>query len=374
MIHKLHRLFTVGPLTLALLTAWMIPAAEELLAPSYADGQSEPLDSQETENETEAALYVTNNGVDTQACGTKEAPCRSISQAIAYAKDGDRILVGPGRYGDINGNGSFSDSGDESAEFNFGCFCMIKVNKSIKLKSSDGAAVTLLDAGGTDLRVVVIQANGVTFGGRIGGFTMTNARREGLLLDGNTLGVTVMGNIAERTGTNGNDAITIQGGQHKVVENIAINNARAGLGIHGSGHMAISNVSSNNLLGYNLTFSGRFAKNYSTGNQLNGMDVNANGLQIDHNAIIGNKQLGLRVFTSNVSITENNIFGNGTLGGNCGLQSDAASLAAPYNFWGVASGPGPDPADAVCVSATGNVVTVAPVATQPFKIQAKFRP
>ena len=54
--------------------------------------------------------------------------------------------------------------------------------------------------------------------------------------------------------------------------------------------------------------------NYATGNQLNGMDVNATGLQIDHNGIIGNKQLGLRVFTSTVSITENNIFGNGTRG------------------------------------------------------------
>ena len=336
------------------------------------DDISEPLDSQETENETGAVLYVTNNGVDTQVCGRKATPCRSISQAIAYAKDGDKILVGPGRYGDVNGNGNFSDSGDESAEVNFGCVCMIKVNKSITLKSSDGAASTILDASGADLRVVVIQANGVTFGRRNAGFMMTNARREGLLLDGNTLGVTIVGNIAERTGTNGNDAITIQGGQHKVAENIAINNARAGLGIHGSGHTVIHNVSSNNLLGYNLSFSGRFMNNYSTGNQLNGMDVNANGLQIDHNAIIGNKQLGLRVFTSNVSITENNIFSNGTFGGNCGLQSDAATLAAPYNFWGAASGPGPDPADAVCVSTAGNVVTVAPVATQPFRIQAKF--
>ena len=67
---------------------------------------------------------------------------------------------------------------------NFGCLCMIKVNKSITLKSSDGAAVTILDAGGADLRVVVIQANGVTFGRRSGGFTMTNARRDGLLLRG----------------------------------------------------------------------------------------------------------------------------------------------------------------------------------------------
>src|SRR5437868_2725709 len=93
------------------------------------------LGSLETEQETALVLHVANNGVDTQACGAKDAPCRSISQAIANAKDGDRILVGPGRYGDLNGNGSFSDSGDESAELNFGCVCMIKVNKSIQLKS-----------------------------------------------------------------------------------------------------------------------------------------------------------------------------------------------------------------------------------------------
>ena len=85
------------------LSTWLVLMADRALA----DGgdQSEPLDSQETD----AALYVTNNGVDNQACGTKAAPCRSISQAIAYAKDGDKILVGPGRYGDLNGNGSFSD-------------------------------------------------------------------------------------------------------------------------------------------------------------------------------------------------------------------------------------------------------------------------
>ena len=54
-----------------------------------------------------ATLYVANNGVDGAGCGTRLAPCRSIRQAIGLASDGDRIIIGPGRYGDLNGDGAF---------------------------------------------------------------------------------------------------------------------------------------------------------------------------------------------------------------------------------------------------------------------------
>src|SRR5688572_29884918 len=45
-----------------------------------------------------ATLYVGSNGLDSPVCGRRQAPCRSISQALLLAQDGDRILVGPGRY------------------------------------------------------------------------------------------------------------------------------------------------------------------------------------------------------------------------------------------------------------------------------------
>ena len=42
-------------------------------------------------------LAVANHGVDGPTCGAKASPCRSISNAIANASPGDKIVVGPGR-------------------------------------------------------------------------------------------------------------------------------------------------------------------------------------------------------------------------------------------------------------------------------------
>ena len=60
-------------------------------------------------------LSVANNGLDSATCGSSAAPCRSISQAIANASEGDTIVVGPGRYGDLNGNRIFGEVGEETA-------------------------------------------------------------------------------------------------------------------------------------------------------------------------------------------------------------------------------------------------------------------
>ena len=94
-------------------------------------------------------------------------------------------------------------------------------------------------------------------------------------------------------------------------------------------------------------------------------------------AILGNEGEGLRVLSRDATITQNNIFGNGTLGSNCGLLNlSGAVLSAPHNFWGAASGPGPDPADAVGAGCGGNPdpTLVAPVATTPFTIPVQGGP
>jgi len=62
-------------------------------------------------------ILVTNNAIDSLTCGTKTEPCRSISQAIDNANTGDHILVGPGRYGDLNGDGDFNDPGEEAQKW-----------------------------------------------------------------------------------------------------------------------------------------------------------------------------------------------------------------------------------------------------------------
>lgn len=192
-----------------------------------------------------AILHVASNGIDGASCGGKTSPCRSISQAIANVSDGDRIVVGPGRYGDLNGDSDFMDTGDEAAEFG-GCVCMIKVDKSISLESSDGAAVTVLDVARADIRAVVIEADGVVFGKSRRGFTLLNSRREGVITQ-DTSNVTVAGNLAIGNGTNGNDAFKIAGTGHTITENVAIGNARSGFGINGQGITITNNVASSNL-------------------------------------------------------------------------------------------------------------------------------
>jgi hypothetical protein len=84
-----------------------------------------------------ATLSVANNGLDSDTCGASAAPCRSISQAIAHANEGDTLMVGPGRYGDLNGNRILGEEGEEPAAFGNPCSCMIHLNKDLREGSCD---------------------------------------------------------------------------------------------------------------------------------------------------------------------------------------------------------------------------------------------
>lgn len=84
----------------------------------------------------------------------------AINKAVANR---DRVVVGPGIYGDINQDGDFNDPGDESGG-------RIVLNKAVTVVSLSGAA-------GTVLKVPVdITANGARFG------EGDNARDKGLHL------------------------------------------------------------------------------------------------------------------------------------------------------------------------------------------------
>src|ERR1700675_4363355 len=77
-------------------------------------------------------LYVANDGSDGSGCagcGPKGSPCRSMSCAIANAVDGDKVIVGPGAYGDLDGDGALGGAGEEAAAA--GCGCMLAVNKAV---------------------------------------------------------------------------------------------------------------------------------------------------------------------------------------------------------------------------------------------------
>jgi hypothetical protein len=157
-----------------------------------------------------ATLSVTNDGVDSATCGSSAAPCRSISQGIENALDGDTIEVGAGLYGDISGNNDFSGPGDEHPQMtgpDNRLGCIVCITKAVHIFSLHGAAVTVI-AGipSTPFTAnVMILHDGVLFGRAGGGFTLTGGNVNGLLFDQNKAGtdfglslthsITVAGNI-----------------------------------------------------------------------------------------------------------------------------------------------------------------------------------
>src|SRR6185369_1185356 len=152
-----------------------------------------------------ATVLVANNGVDDGNCGGKTAPCRTITRGIAVAGAGDTVLVGPGRYGDLNGDGLFNAPGEETADLG-NCDCVVAVNKPLKLLSRDGASATVIDIGSANLIGVRLDANGVVFGKKGKGFTITG---------GSTIA----------------DCLWVLGDSSVVAGNIADNCARFGFGV-----------------------------------------------------------------------------------------------------------------------------------------------
>ena len=91
--------------------------------------------------------HVANNGIDSSSCGTSDSPCRSITRAILNAGEGDTILVGPGRYGDLNADGDFNDPGDElRTALGIAEGCAVCIDKGLNVISTDGAEATVIDA------------------------------------------------------------------------------------------------------------------------------------------------------------------------------------------------------------------------------------
>src|SRR5205085_4849389 len=95
----------------------------------------------------QTTLTVSNHGVDSSTCGAATDPCRSISQAIINAPTGAQIVVGPGRYGDLNGDGIFGGDGEEKGT-PASCLCMLNIDKRVTLISRDGPLQTVIDANG----------------------------------------------------------------------------------------------------------------------------------------------------------------------------------------------------------------------------------
>ncbi|MGZ4970296.1 MAG: right-handed parallel beta-helix repeat-containing protein [Methylobacter sp.] len=292
-------------------------------------------------------LYVANNGIDSNTCGSRDKPCRSISQAIAHANTGNTIEVGPGRYGDLNKNGTFGESGEEFAQ-NDG---MINVNKPVTVISSDGPLMTVLDADGASLSAVAVTAGNAVFGRREHGFLITGAKANGLTTSTATVSnITVAGNIAL---ANGQGGLVVNGSACLIQDNFVSGNLAAGIAVFGSGNEIRNNVASNNgAQGFVLVGSGHEIRDNVASNNGSGFGIQGSDIRLIRNAALGNKLFGISVDIpgAGATISNNNIYGNNSvpLNGlvNCGIMNASGNtIVATDNFWGMPGGPGADSAD-----------------------------
>jgi parallel beta-helix repeat protein len=331
-------------------------------------------------------VYVANNGVDGPSCGLKDSPCRSIGQAANFiAAPGDTVAVGPGKYGDLNGDQVLGNSpGEETGGFG----CMIVLAQTVTVTSSDGAAATIVD--GRRLGIgcnVGLLADGCHFGKAGKGFTVTDTggsvNEVGIQLAGTNeivSGNQVIGSssgIGIETPNNSNTAL-ITGNE--------VLGWRIGMFIQGSGAKTVSKnqVSQNGDFGINSTGSALISGNVVTDNGLSGIILQNAAGNVTGNAVHGNHVQGILVrapFTG--MIQKNDIFANGG-NGSCGLQNGegpqfaypgVAGLVATNNYWGAATGPGSDPADLAggACDQDGGSTTVTPFATKPINVKAPVK-
>jgi hypothetical protein len=321
-----------------------------------------------------ATIHVAANGDDGAApsCGSTAQPCRSISKGIANAAAGDTVLVGPGLYGDVNGNGTLGETGEEPS-----AACSININKAVKVVSRDGARSTILDFSqvdlGSTLTAVCINANAAVFGQSNKGFLIANnpggSGSVGVEVVSGTTGVTVAGNVSRNAQ---DEHFTIDGDSAKVEDNLAELGALLTIGFHVTGgHDALKrNTARNTNHGFEIEGNLNVVTgNLAIANRSNGffiiladadptpVDVSAkNGFT--KNAAINNgggvNVSGSLTADGTVDVRGNSMFGNGAGGGNCGLLISNFSpttlmVNCDGNWWGAASGPGADPADQVCL-------------------------
>jgi hypothetical protein len=353
-------------------------------------------------NGSGSAKFVANNGIDSPTCGAAADPCRSISRGVANALAGDTVIVGPGRYGDIDFDGALASFGEETGAGVPGGFGGLYVNKAVTILSSDGAEATVIDVNNAQQAAVELAVDGVRFGERGHGFTLLGGVSYGLFT-GRVTNVVVAGNLARNQlfgfllGSGGvveahhNSAIgntasgfvaqTFDGKQYVVLtNNVAIGNGE-GINVGPvAAHRITANEISGNGTGLGINWGpSRISQNQVTANRLGAM---LNGYSLDlpitqgplliRNNFVGNRANGIDVFPGPAGISprlrENNIFGNGNCGTTNQTGATGVTVDARNNFWGAATGPSfTDPADPACAGAQPTLTT--PFATREFDIR-----
>jgi hypothetical protein len=302
-------------------------------------------------------VYVGNDGLDGAACGTKAAPCRSISQGITLAAAGDTVLVGPGYYGDLDGDGNLGEPGEEGVGF-------ITLTKAVRVISRDGAAATYIDGSqpldATPNTPVTLEANGATFGGADHGFTVANYAT-GVGIFTITPGATIAGNVVL-----GGYAGIIAGGGATVTDDRVLD---AGT--------AFSVANAPNRVERCAAIGGGFSVGSGPGHVIRdsvavgggGFSFSASGAgTLSRSASIGSS--GVSVDSdSETRLDRLSVYGNG-LATNCGIAvSDGTAADVNRVFFGDPAGPGADPADLYCATDP-----IAPGAVSKKEIRPRLQP
>lgn len=323
-----------------------------------------------------ATRHVADTGDDGPDCGlTLTTACRSISQAIALAAPGDTILVGPGRYGDLNENGVLGEPGEELGYLTppASCSCVLRIEKPVIVISSAGAAVTMIDGRSVDvIQNVLIFANGGEFGRPGKGFTVTETYHrdgaghglgEGIVLAVESGDAMVRGNQVLYTSpffaSLGTGILTVTNAAIRIEGNLV---TRWRLGISGRGAATVSkNQVMRNSYGISAT-GGTVVGNVATANIASGILAEGTTNVVSNAAHMNGGGIFVDSGFSGV-VTKNNVFANR----GCGLFNEGVvGLKATNNYWGAATGPGAAPADDAC----GPVpTTTSPFATKPFTVK-----
>jgi hypothetical protein len=341
-------------------------------------------------------LYVANNGTDDVTCGLEGmAPCRSISRAIAHASAGDQIVVGPGLYGDINRDASVDATGDSGEENRVTVppvecplvgvstnWALIHVDKRLTIVSRDGAGATVIDAGGQFFENYIgvnIAADGVVFGKRGKGFTIRNGAIA-VNVNGGIADASVQGNVAEcHMGfvAGACDGAGPMAAGTVLKANTAASDSIAGFQVFDDTAVISGNLAKANLYSGFILFGGAgvvLRKNIAVDGLYRGYILYdpSPGVVFSKNAAIGNMDAGVFLISPGtaaiaMSIGDNALFGNGKRPqyppANCGLVIQNAgaqplTVDAEGNWWGAASGPGADPADAAGGTCNAGAVTL----------------
>jgi len=300
-------------------------------------------------------LWTKNSGTDSASCGSSGSPCRSISQTIANAQDGDTIYVGPGRYGNVNGDSTFTGPGDEQPQANAGPWdssgCIVCITKGVHIYSIAGAVLTVIDSGGSQYQsTVMILSDGADFGAEQHGFTITGGNAHGITIEPNygyslkgvARNISVSGNIDIGDGDgvyfygDGMDQVTYKGcpplactfsARVLIAGNRLVNNAN-GVNVTmnnwgGQGSVVVrDNQAIHAGTGYNIFpgfefGEGTFLSSSSSVQLINNVAANGNvGFYatltgpIEYNTALDNTQSGF-VITNTAQFTFNAALGNG---------------------------------------------------------------